>query len=315
MSDSTWSFSQTFASEFQTSRAELESRVDLVKAPITADALNTLSSDLAKLTKTLADATGSVPSYDQRQYELQLKSLEKSLENLRASLPKSKFAFKRKAPAASSSIPPSPVPRAVPDAASQQQLSSISTNPTLSSHSFRYLSRDSLPSASQASDLTISDLNSCIVNLLPAIDGKPLAEGGALEISALHIRNLTDTILLLPVIRGSVLLHDLRRCILVVGCHQFRMHTSTDVDVYLSIPSTPIIEHCSRIRFTSYPTALSPKETYSNFFSVQDFSHIKATPSPNWSAMPTDALVRRWPVSTISSEKELTDILDTLLPR
>lgn len=31
------------------------------------------------------------------------------------------------------------------------------------------------------------------------------------------------------------------------------MHSSSHVDVYLSIPSTPIIEHCSNIRFTSYP--------------------------------------------------------------
>ncbi|KAJ7481538.1 tubulin binding cofactor C-domain-containing protein [Mycena latifolia] len=293
MSDPSWSFSQTFAVDFQASRTELESRVDLAKSTTTtADALNILSLDLAKLTKTLADATGSLPSYDQRQYELQLKSLEKSLEELRALLPKS---------------------RAVPDISPQQESLPTSTNLTLSSHSMRYLSKASLPSTSQASDLTISDLNNCIVNLLPEPEGKSPPDGTFLEISALHIRNLTDTILLLPFIRGSVLLHDLRRCILVIGCHQFRMHTSTAVDVYLSIPSTPIIEHCSQIRFTSYPDTLS-KEPSPNVFSVQDFSHIKATPSPNWSSMPTDALVREWPIDTIATEKDITDVLNTLLP-
>jgi hypothetical protein len=50
---------------------ELESRVELAKSTkITADDLQILSLDLAKLTKTLVDATGSLPSYDQRQYEL-----------------------------------------------------------------------------------------------------------------------------------------------------------------------------------------------------------------------------------------------------
>ncbi|KAJ6591055.1 tubulin binding cofactor C-domain-containing protein [Mycena vulgaris] len=308
-----WSFSQAFSTDFLASRTELESRVDLAKTTTTtADALNNLSLDLAKLTKTLADATGSLPSYDQRQYELQLKGLEKSLEEVRALLPKPKFSFKRKAPTASSPVPPSPVSITVPEASSQPDYLAISTNLTLSAHSSRYLSRASFPSASQASDLTISDLNKCIVNLLPDLAGEASAESNHLEISALHIRNLTDTILLLPIIRGSVLLHDLRRCILVVGCHQFRMHTSTGVDVYLSIPSTPIIEHCSQIRFTSYPATLS-EETSPNLFSVQDFSHIKATPSPNWSAMPNEALVMKWPVDAIADE-EIADTLNALLP-
>ncbi|KAJ7704350.1 tubulin binding cofactor C-domain-containing protein [Mycena rosella] len=309
MSDPTWSFSQAFSADFQASRIELESRVESAKATTTtADGLNALSLDLAKLTKTLADATGSLPSYDQRQYELQLKGLERSLEELRALLPKSKFAFKRKAPVASTPAPPTPVSMAVPEI--PPQTDSVSTNLTLSSHSFKYLSTASLPSASHASDLTISDLNGCIVNLLPDMGD---AEPRSLEISALHIRNLTDTLLLLPVIRGSVLLHDLRRCILIVGCHQFRMHTSTRVDVYLSIPSTPIIEHCSQIRFTAYPATFS-QDTSPNVFAVRDFSHIRATPSPNWSAVPEEALVMQWPVGTITSEEEIADALNTLLP-
>ncbi|KAJ7747901.1 tubulin binding cofactor C-domain-containing protein [Mycena maculata] len=306
MSDPAWSFSQAFSAQFQASRTELESRVDLAKSTnITADALQSLSVDLAKLTKTLAGATGSLPGYDQRQYELQLKALEKSLEEFRTSIPKSKFAFKRKAPTPSTQVALSPVPLAV--APQPVSTSIVSTNLTLSSHSFRYLSKASLSSASQASDLTISDLSSCIVNLLPDAESKT-----SLEVSALHIRNLTDTVLLLPVIQGSVLLHDLRRCIVVVGCHQFRMHTSTAVDVYLSIPSTPIIEHCSQIRFASYPAALS-QNISPNVFSVQDFSHIKSTPSPNWSLMVKDNPIA-WPVDTVISEKEVVDLLNTLLP-
>ncbi|KAJ7507210.1 tubulin binding cofactor C-domain-containing protein [Mycena galericulata] len=292
MSDITWSFSQTFSTEFQASRTELESRVESAKSTtITADGLQSLSVDFAKLTKTLADATGSLPSYDQRQYELQLKDLEKSIEGLRKLIPKSKFAFKRKAPVQPVQVPPSPVPKVV----------ALHPLP-LSSQSFRYLSKASFPAASQASDLTISDLDNCIVNLLPDNEGK-----SSLEVSALHIRNLTSTILLLPVIQGSVILHDLSRCIIVVGCHQFRMHTSSSVDVYLSIPSTPIIEHCSQIRFTSYPATLS-QTISSNALSVQDFSHIKATPSPNC------LILDNWPLTESTSEKELSDLLGTLLP-
>ncbi|KAJ6511275.1 tubulin binding cofactor C-domain-containing protein [Mycena vitilis] len=317
MSDPAWSFSQTFSAQFLASRTELESRVDLAKSSkITADALQDLSLDLAKLTKTLADATGSLPSYDQRQYELQLKGLEKSLEELRTSIPKSKFAFKRKAPSTSTQAPPTPVPSAPETSSSSQpESASISTNLTLSSHSLEYLTKASVPNTSQASDLTISDLHKCIVNLLADTSDESSAQDGYSQISALHIRNLTDTVLLLPVIRGSVLFHDLRRCVVVVGCHQFRMHTSTNVDVYLSIPSTPVIEHCSQIRFSLYPPALRVSaDSCSDVFSVQDFSHIKSTPSPHWSMLPVEAYIEKWPVDAILSDTEVSDMLTTVLP-
>ncbi|KAJ7672611.1 tubulin binding cofactor C-domain-containing protein [Mycena polygramma] len=314
MSNPAWSFSQTFSAQFLASRTELESRVDLAKSSkITADALQDLSLDLAKLTKTLADATGSLPSYDQRQYELQLKGLEKSLEELRTSIPKSKFAFKRKAPVASIPSPVSSAPETL--SSSQPESASISTNLTLSSHSLEYLTKASVPNSSQASDLTISDLHKCVVNLLPDASDESPAQEGYSQISALHIRNLTDTVLLLPVIRGSVLFHDLRRCVVVVGCHQFRMHTSTNVDVYLSIPSTPVIEHCSQIRFTSYPPALRVSaDSSADVFSVQDFSHIKSTPSPHWSMLPVEAHITKWPVDAILSETEVSDLLTAVLP-
>ncbi|KAF8208225.1 TBCC-domain-containing protein [Mycena galopus ATCC 62051] len=317
MSDPTWSFSQSFSAQFQASRTELESRVDSAKSTtITADALQTLSLDLAKLTKTLSDATGSLPSYDQRQYELQLKGLQTSLEELRTMIPKSKFAFKRKVPAPSTQPSPNPGSLVVSETPSESLPSStpISTNLTLSSRSHQYLTLASLPDTSQASDLAISDLHKCILNLLPdAGDGSSSRESN-LKISALHIRNLTDTILLLPIIQGSVLLHDLRRCLVVVGCHQFRMHTSKDVDVYLSIPSTPIIEHCSQIRFASYPAVLRTSEISSpDVLSIQDFSHIKSTPSPNWSMLPPQAHISKWPISR-TSEKEVADLLGALLP-
>ena len=51
---------------------DLESRVDAVKAldlP-SQELIHDLSALLAKMTKSLADATGSIPSYDQKQFEI-----------------------------------------------------------------------------------------------------------------------------------------------------------------------------------------------------------------------------------------------------
>lgn len=83
-----WAFSQNFTSEFRTirsgqwfgqnknlwshltkERSDLERRLNDAKASPTVELLQSLSIDIAKLTKTLADATSSLPAYDQKLYE------------------------------------------------------------------------------------------------------------------------------------------------------------------------------------------------------------------------------------------------------
>lgn len=73
------------------------------------------------------------------------------------------------------------------------------------------------------------------------------------------------------------------------------MHASTAIDVYLGVPSLPVIEHCARIRFGPYPPSsllplipVAPEEPTGEgkYREVQDFSHVRATPSPNWSILP-----------------------------
>lgn len=142
----------------------------------------------------------------------QLRSWEQSLETLRsASKPKSKFSFKRKEPAVPART------AVVPSVPAARSVEIPSTYLTLASHSNARLSWSSLPNAREfpESDLTIADLDHCIVDLVETSD-----TGHKPVLTALHIRNLKNTILLLPVTKGSVLLHNLTRCIIVVGCHQ-----------------------------------------------------------------------------------------------
>jgi hypothetical protein len=67
------------------------------------------------------------------------------------------------------------------------------------------------------------------------------------------------------------------------------MHTSTFIDVVLGISSNPIIEHCSNVRFASSngvgATGATTQEAGSLPYVPQDFSHIRGTPSPNWSVL------------------------------
>lgn len=117
------------------------------------------------------------------------------------------------------------------------------------------------------------------------------------------------------------------------------MHTSHNVDVYLSIDSTPIIEHCTTIQFTAYPSALVGSvatepvsqvrgngvpgnacdadfmtQNTSKHLAVQDFSHIRATPSPNWTELPPEQVLspEDWFGAT-RGEQAGTTLADTLL--
>lgn len=289
----TWGFSQEFLPKFQ---ANCSALALLIQSATSSQP--ELWNEVAQLSKSLHDATGHLPSYDQRQCELTLKELEKSLEALQtATKPKPKFAFRRTA-APSKASPHVDAPTPV-----QNTPTNTTSNLTIASYQNRYLNISVLPTASldRASDLSISDLQGCVVNLLA-----PLPH----DFSAVHIRNLKDCLLLLPLIKGSILLHNLIHCTLVVGCHQLRMHDSKSVDVFLDSTSSPIIEHSSSIRFSKYPTQISHKP--SQDFTVQDFSHIRPTPSPNWSMLPED-VEYAWPLESVADEN-VPDILTRVLP-
>lgn len=116
------------------------------------------------------------------------------------------------------------------------------------------------------------------------------------------------------------------------------MHNSNNVDVFLSIPSNPVIEGSSGIRFGAYPAALSPTSSVSpnknisspllgscyvqlqqgqenKYTAVQDFSHIRATPSPNWRVLPQEQIYD-WQLTAAepTGEGALKECLERLLP-
>jgi len=315
MDPANWAFSHSFIPQFQAMRSDLESRVDAAKALDLPpqELIHELSALLAKMAKSLADATGSIPSYDQKQFEIQLKSLEQAVESLRASnIPKTKFAFKRKPqPQSQVSQPGSTISKESSVSSLLPASSITSSNLSLSLQTSAYLTISSLPTQPQQSDLTLSDLNNCIVNLLPSS-----SEGYSLKISALHARNLTQCVVLLPSIDGSALLENISGCIMILGCHQFRMHSSTRVDIFLSVTSNPIIETCSKIRFSQYPNNfVIPNPEGLTPFSVQDFSHIRSTRSPNFSIMSDEDRdnIVHWLATSRENPSHLSD-LSTILP-
>ncbi|RPD61646.1 hypothetical protein L226DRAFT_485258 [Lentinus tigrinus ALCF2SS1-7] len=327
MSETNQELTQQYYARTKAAISELTSQLEAIKSgSATSDSIQKVAVELAKLRKEHTDAIAFLPGYDQRQVDKQLEGLESQLESLRtAAAPKAKFAFKRKATKAA------PPASTTPATASEQSTSAAAPPPTgqpsavhtsglsISGHTNSYLTLSSLSSPwSSASDLTISDLDNCIVNFIPDSNGNIPHD---VTFTALHARNISNTVLILPIISGSALLHDLKNCVIALGSRQFRMHTSSEVDVYISIASNPIIEHCSAIRFADYPSSLRrppahdsiTTQTKSNYLAVQDFSHIRATPSPNWSALPEEAAIRddQWP---LSNSVDVQAVLSQLLP-
>jgi len=234
-----------------------------------------------------------LPSYDLRQCELQLKELEGQIDAIRtASSAKSRFAFKRstvspakvEGKASTDQVPPATssaevVPEVEGGPAASSQLSiSKRRDAFLTINSIDVKPR-TLPAQSS---LLLMELESCVVDLQPSNK-----EAASPAINALHIRGLKRVVLICGYINGSVLVHDCEECLLLLGCRQFRIHTSKNTSVQLYVTSRPTIEHCQGITFAPYRSVdesdnLFPSEP-SQHYAVQDFDWIKPTPpSPNW---------------------------------
>ncbi|GAA5885032.1 hypothetical protein JCM6882_007201 [Rhodosporidiobolus microsporus] len=283
-----------------------------------------LSESAQRLSQQLTDRTGDLPLSELARCERELKALQDSIAALKSqAAPKSKFSFKRAAPAASSSSssasptsaplpPPAASVSSLPSPATPSASSPIPpTALTLSSLSSSYLSHSDLPSPSFSSSavppqssssasqaLALSSLTRCFVDLLPSsASSASETDSGRPSFSALYLSKLEDCVVLLPVTSGSILIQEVHRCLLVLGGHQFRMHDSTDCRVFLQAGSTPIIERCRGLVFGGYPSeSLSPAPASLPPKTVQDFDDPFATPerpSPNWRFASADE-ARAW---------------------
>eukprot|EP00796_Vickermania_ingenoplastis_P004082 gene4082-2930_t len=69
---------------------------------------------------------------------------------------------------------------------------------------------------------------------------------------ALFVSACEDCTIFTVPIAGSAFVSDCKSCRLYIACSQLRLKNCENVDVYVWVPSTPIIEHCSGMRFGPY---------------------------------------------------------------
>lgn len=115
---------------------------------------------------------------------------------------------------------------------------------------------------SQSLSVEVKDISNSLVDL------RPLAI--ARSILSVQLRKITCSIVLLPPIEGSIMIHDFNDSLLdVASCHQFRMHTSNQVVVELSTKRNSLVtvEACHGVKFI-------PKEGGERELRVQDFDDL-----------------------------------------
>jgi len=145
-----------------------------------------------------------------------LKRLELDLDACRQSIPKSKFSFKKKA-LSGTATPTKPSSKTEPPPPSSTSASTSSQG--ASNLQYSYVNLHSIFAAEAFretnSDITLSALDTCIVNLLSSTDDE--MEFG---ITALYVRGLRRTVVIAGSINGSVRIEDCEGCIFVLGGRQ-----------------------------------------------------------------------------------------------
>lgn len=167
----------------------------------------------------------------------------------------------------------------------------------------------------------VSDVQNSVIDMTGPREDPATMTITARPFAGLAIRQAVHSVLVCGQVDGPAHVTSVRHAVLVVACQQFRMHECSDVDVYLSCASKPIIEACTNIRFAPLPAfyvsasalfavalPFSPSfcatkltlpqqakqitlPTTDQWNQVQDFGWIKAEPSPNWSLLPEDDAV------------------------
>ena len=256
-----------------------------------ADAVDHCLAGINRLSREVKDASAYIPAHDQRTYADAIKSLSDKLQAIRnAFAPPKKFQFKtaRKnnsaisladaaelakdglglpsgrggsgaASAISSGFATTPLDKMSPgeekrelDTLQQPEPTSSAIGPekvpgeTVTNHigSHIVLAGSSSPSVCSA---TVSNIRRSVVDLSSS------SSSNGVPFATLTLKNIKDSLIVCRQISGPIHITGVENSVLVTACRQFRMHSSTNVDVYLHCSSRPIIEDCRDIRFAPLP--------------------------------------------------------------
>lgn len=140
--------------------------------------------------------------------------MEAGIDALRQKVPKSRFAFKKKAGPLSTTTPTPPtLPQPTATNTTTYHETSASTSTPTSHLQFTNKTNTYITSQSDTSaqEIILRELDSCIVDLIGA---------GGLEVTALYAKGLRRCVVVCGLVKGSVRMEECKECVVVVGCHQ-----------------------------------------------------------------------------------------------
>lgn len=240
---------------FKHHKSEVEGKIENAK---TAEDLNILRSEVSDILNQCRLNRSSFSNHDLQIYQKDIQTLTEKIDSKIAGLKTRKLAFGR---------------RRKPETDSKETTAEIKP-PSLAT------------SAQTVSTITGTELTSLNLSSPHFIDistSKVLLEN---QFSSVKISNCHDSLFYLPHISGPVYIDNCQNSVLIISCHQFRLHKSSNCTIYLSCASKrPIIEDSEELLFSQFPPSLSRSSPIIAWEAVDDFNWLKRTPNIHWKSL------------------------------
>lgn len=113
-----------------------------------------------------------------------------------------------------------------------------------------------------------------------------------LSASAVHLKNVCDSIVVMSPVGSSVMLRNCERLTLIAAAQQIRIHCSRDLRLHVAARGAVIIEDCDNVEVAPYKVKnVSLDWSNDNWREVKDFNWlVTQEQSPHWNVMPEE----RW---------------------
>jgi len=309
--------SADFWNEFQTEKESILNTLTNLNNSVPNSKLknefNNILSRINNLEKSVIAASIYLPPHDKETCSKQIKLLNEELNKRKVLLtPKSKFSFKSRNKIKKNTDVVNNIASSSSESIEEKkEIVNVPKNALLFSNKTNaYLTAQDLQNTTK--DVYLNDLESCVIDLINI----------KFDIAILQMNRIKNCIVFVNPIKSSMIIDNCDNCYFVLACHQFRMHDSKNIDVYLHCGSHPIIEDCVGIRFTKYELPVSNTDELfkiadidknnNQYDLVEDFKWLKQQKSPNWNVMEESD---RKPLVILENKDDINLWKKTYLPK
>jgi len=292
-------FEKTFAEK----RLEIENSINItidMDVGALPNHFDAISKNILNLQKYVASCNIFLRTYDIKICHQTIQDLTVKTKELEEKLlPKKKFGFKNK------SKPSLKLPETKVNGHSKDEVDFCRKSINLNENFCGYENKTDETLVLENSkmfkkDVTIRNLENCIVKLL----GSP---------STLHLDHLKNCIVFSGPVSTSIFAENCTSCKLVIACQQLRLHSSTDIQIYLHVTSRAIMEDCRKVLLAPYNFRYeSIEEDFSssgldintnNWTSIDDFNWLNTEiQSPNWNILTEGERISDWTNFSLPAE-------------